>query len=510
LDRAEYLPSPGPIQSLGIDVLPETAAGLRLRLLRRASNEPVDPDAAPKKGEKPPQVNEIRADTLPIYLTGPRADMVALYEQLFANTVRVTLRYADRHGDPVFIRCPPGLFEQIGFDRDEQLYPEDDRVFRGFAMLREFYTLPEKFLGFRLSGLRQLLMQIPAPAFDILVEFDTAQPRLGPLIAPEHFRLFAAPAINLFEERCSRVRPDPKHSEHLVHPDSSPAVNYEVHRIVDVKAHYTGVRDKVPVFPLYSLPDGDMKPQDALYFTTRQRPRRLTEKERRFGLGGDYIGTETYLSLFEPIPESEEERVQRLQVVALCSNRHLVPQLPIGQSEVDFRLTDDVTVALRCIAGPTQPRDSIAELDRNDPRTGYHGEVLWRLINLLSFNHLGLKDRHGNDPAGGLREILSLFSDLGDSVTERQIRGISGISSRPITRSLRRDDGYHAARGTEIKLTLDERAFEGSGIVLLGTVLDRFFADYTHINSFTETVLVSEQRGEVIRFAPRSGTGPLL
>ena len=46
--------------------------------------------------------------------------------------------------------------------------------------------------------------------------------------------------------------------------------------------------------------------------------------------------------------------------------------------------------------------------------------------------------------------------------------------------------------------------------MLLGAVLDRFFADYTHVNSFTETVLHSEQRGEVMRFAPRSGTGPLL
>ena len=61
-----------------------------------------------------------------------------------------------------------------------------------------------------------------------------------------------------------------------------------------------------------------------------------------------------------------------------------------------------------------------------------------------------------------------------------------------------------------MRLQFDERAFEGGGIALLGAVLDRFFADYTTINSFTETVLVSEQRGEVMRFPPRSGTGPLL
>jgi type VI secretion system protein ImpG len=199
-----------------------------------------------------------------------------------------------------------------------------------------------------------------------------------------------------------------------------------------------------------------------------------------------------------------------LQVLALCSNRHLVQQLPIGQSSVDFRLTDDVNVPLACIVGPTPPRESLADIERNDPRTGQHGEILWRLVNLLSFNHMGLKDRHAKDPAGGLREIMSLFSDLGETITERQLRGINSVASRPITRSLHREEGFCAARGTEIKLVMDERAFEGTGIMLIGAILDRFFADYTHINSFTETVLVSEQRGEVMRFAPRSGTGPLL
>jgi type VI secretion system protein ImpG len=510
LDRAAYLPSPGPIQSLGIDVLPETAAGLRLRLFRRTTNEEVDPDATPKKGEKPLQVNTVRADKLTFHLAGNMAEVVSVYEQIFANTCRITLRYMDRHGDPVFIPCPPDFVEQIGFDREESLYPEDERMFKGFAILRDFYTLPQKFMGFRLTGLRKLLKQIPSHAFDIIFEFETSQPKLGALIGLDNFRLYSAPAINLFEERCSRVRPDPKFNEFLVVPDSSPSVHYEIHSVVDVHAHYPGVRTKVPVNPLYSLPDGEVRPQEALYFSNRRRPKRLTERERRFGFGSDYVGTETFMSLYEPAGLDDEERVQRLQVIAMCSNRHLVTQLPIGQSSVDFRLTDDVNIPLACIHGPTAPRGSIAEMERNDPRTGNHGEVLWRLINMLSFNHLGLKDRHSSDPAGGLREILSLFSDLGDSITERQLRGLSGVASRPITRSLRRDDGYHAARGTEVKVTFDERAFEGSGIMLLGSVLDRFFADYTHVNSFTETVLMSEQRGEVMRFAPRSGTGPLL
>lgn len=509
IDLARYMPSPGPLQALGLEVSSRTVAGLHLRFFRRTSNAPHDPDAELKPGEKPPLVNEIPMDSLPVHLNGPLADMIALYEQLVANTARVTIRYKDRQGDPVFLRCPPDMIRQLGFE-GPGLYPEDDRMFRGFQLLRDFYTLPQTFLGFRLTGLKAMLKQIPAHAFDLLIELDESQPRLAPVIEVENFRLYAAPALNLFEERCSRVRPDPRHNEYIVVPDSTPAVNYEVHAIKDVAAHYAGVKKKVPVHRLYSLPGGEVRPRDALFFTYRTRPRRMTEKERRFGFGGDYAGTETFLSLYEPAGLDDQDRVQRLSVTALCSNRHLVPMLPIGQQEVDFRLVDNTEIGLACISGPTVPRASIADMDRNDPRTGGHGEIMWRLVNMLSFNPKGLKDRHKDEPAGGLREILSLFTSIGDSITERQLRGIAGVDSRPITRSLHRDGGFHAARGTEVRVTFDERAYEGSGILLLGAVLDRFFADYTHINSFTETVIVSEQRGEVMRFPPRSGTGPLL
>jgi type VI secretion system protein ImpG len=509
IDRAEYATSPAPLQALGLEVAPGTVAGLRLRIALRSGSAPADPEAGPPpKGA--PLIRDVMVERLPVYLAGPRPEMVALYEQLFASCRRVTLRWLDAQGDPVFAATPPGLVEQIGFEPDEALFPEEGRIFCGFALLREFHILPQKFLGFRLNGLRALLAQVPAQACDLMFEFDRVEPRLGALIGPQHFALHAAPAVNLFEESCSRIRVGPERSEYLVLPDSTPTVNYEVHRIREVFAHYTGERAKVPVWPVYSLPEDGRRPRDALYFAIRRRRRRLSERERRFGPAGDYLGTETLISLHEPAGIESTERVQRLQVTALCSNRHLPAQLPIGRSALDFRLTDDVTVALRCISGPTPPRDSIVDAERPSPRTGSRGERLWRLINFLAFNHTGLRDRHQGDPAAGLREVLALFADLSEAVTERQVLGIVGVASRPVTRSVRRSDGYHLARGIEVTLRFDERAFEGSGIALIGAVLDRFLADYTHINSFTETVIRSEGRGEVMRWPPRSGTGPVL
>ncbi|MNC92028.1 hypothetical protein D3C83_83820 [compost metagenome] len=61
------------------------------------------------------------------------------------------------------------------------------------------------------------------------------------------------------------------------------------------------------------------------------------------------------------------------------------------------------------------------------------------------------------------------------------------------------------ARGTEVTVTVDEKAFEGSGAFLLGAILDRFFAEYAALNHFTQTVIRSTERGEISRWPVRIG-----
>ena len=95
-------------------------------------------------------------------------------------------------------------------------------------------------------------------------------------------------------------------------------------------------------------------------------------------------------------------------------------------------------------------------------------------------------------------------------MTETQIAGLTGLVVRPVTRSIRRPEGFFPARGLELTITFDETAFEGSGIILLGAVLDRFLAEYANVNSFTQTVISSRQRGMIRRFPPRTGLGPLI
>ena len=136
------------------------------------------------------------------------------------------------------------------------------------------------------------------------------------------------------------------------------------------------------------------------------------------------------------------------------------------------------------MAGPTPSREPVVAQLRSRSETAYTGTVSWRLVNMLSTNHLGLVERGAGRNAQALRETLSMFANMTDATTERRIRGIRAVDSRPVVRRVRERSGVGAARGIEITVTIDERAFEGTGAFLLGAVLDRFFAEYSGFQSF--------------------------
>jgi type VI secretion system protein ImpG len=502
---AEYFVSPAPLQALGLSAGSDVLAGLRLTLTHRttvrAEDEPSDAEAL-KKAEM--LFAGCRTANLPFYFVGSEADSVALYEQLFAHCKGIYFRCLDQFGDPHVFPAPPQSLHQVGFEKEDALFRGDDRVFDGFDLLRDFFVFPRKFLGFNLTRLGEVLPQLKAKTIDILFGFDEVNTRLAAAVQPSMFALYAAPAINLFEKATDRIPLKSSQHEYQVVPDRSHYLDYEPHRLLEVYAHYAGGGEKVPVQPLYGASLEGAQANGPSY-TLRRVPRLRTVEEKRLGFTSDYVGTDMFISLSELGGADDDAAIAELSVRALCSNRHLTEHLPVGTGGVDFRLTEDVTLDLICVTPPTRPREPIVSQLRSRTETAHAGTVTWRLVNMLSTNHLGLVERGGGRNGQALRETLSMFADMNDAITERRIRGIKSVDSRPIVRRVRERVGVGAARGTEITVTIDEKAFEGTGVFLLGAVLERFFAEYSGFNHFTQTVIRSVERGEVKRWPPRMG-----
>ena len=146
----------------------------------------------------------------------------------------------------------------------------------------------------------------------------------------------------------------------------------------------------------------------------------------------------------------------------------------------------------------TAPRSSAVE-----------GELAWGLLSHLSVDYLALTRAEGAAPEP-LQNMLRLYASFADPAAQAQIDGIVGVETRGVVRPLPFAGPLTFGRGTEVTLTCDEASFQGTGAFLLGAVLARFFAKYASINAFTETVLRTRQRGEVMRWPMRAGNRALL
>ena len=501
--KADYLTGAAAVQALIPGASAEGVACLRLQLTVRAAaryeDEPADKEAQARPDLR---FSSCRVQALRFHVLGSETDAVALYEQLFAHCRGVYFRALDAFGDPVVTPGRSEMIRQIGFDENEALIPNDNQLFRGFDFLRDYFAFPRRFLGFDLSDIGSVAPKLNSKTIDIVLVFDDVRPQLASAVRKELFALYAAPGVNLFKKSLDRIPVRSNQYEFPVIPDRSRLLDFETNRVVGVFAHITGAPQKVPVEPLYSATAA--RSAKGLNYTIRRLPRRRTVEERKYGPVSDYAGSDIFLTLGERSDPKELLHVAELSVEALCTNRHIAAHLPVGESGADFRFLEDAQLDVRCISGPTAALEPVLTPLDGKGEDATTGEVAWRLISMLSLNHLGLVDRDG-DGAKRLREMLFLFADLSDAATDRKVRGVRSLAARPIVRRLRRPEGAAAARGLEITVVLEEKAFEGSGAFLVGAVLDRFFGEYVAINHFTQTVVRTPERGEIMRWPPRIG-----
>jgi type VI secretion system protein ImpG len=99
---------------------------------------------------------------------------------------------------------------------------------------------------------------------------------------------------------------------------------------------------------------------------------------------------------------------------------------------------------------------------------------------------------------------------LNENQIRKEIEGVVAVASQPVYRRISSRGGAAFARGLEIDLEFDEALFEGSGCFLLGAILEQFLSKYVSLNSFTETVVRTIERGEVMRWPMRTGRRPAL
>lgn len=423
---------------------------------------------------------EIDYKNLRFFLNGPHQHVFHLYEHIFNNACGVEFIFSDQHGHVKTLKLSPDNIRPVGFESHEQMLPYSKRSFPGYLLLFEYFTFPEKFLFFDLSGFEQLKQSKIGTALTVKIHLNKTL-KQDIVVNQETFQLNAAPAVNLFKKIAEPVRVEQRKTEYQVIPDLRRRDATEVYTVDQVRhASVSGDKEK-DYRPFYSirhhLSDDDSK-DNKVFWQTHRRPS---------GRQGDK-GSEVYLSFSDLNLSPSDPGADILTIKLTCTNRDLPARLPFGDERGDFTMELAAPIEkISCLIKPSSTR-----------RPFLGGALQWRMISHLSLNYISLVE--GGEDA--LKEILMLYDFENSTSTKQQIGGIASLKSRHVTKRI--NESF--CRGLEITITLDEDKFVGSGLFLFASILERFLAQYVSVNSFSQLVLKTlQKKKELKRWPPRSG-----
>lgn len=432
-------------------------------------------------------------ETLRFYIDGEGSQVSALREALCGRVVGMLVQTA-----PIgpWQRGGEARPEPVGFAEDESLIDYDARSHPGYRLLTEYFAFPDKFnfvdiplpAAVLSSNARRVTLHLAMQG----IRPDSDEARLLTTASEKNLLLGCTPVVNLFRQRADPIRVSHTGERYPVLPDSRRAFAYEVVAIERVfRVRQTPQGESVTEFkPFYSLQHDELVESDGA-------GGRYWYVHRDSALAATSPGYETEIGIVDIRFDPASPEVDTLSLDVKATNRDLPSLLSAGNVGGDLFMEGGSTAReIRLVRKPTLAQ----RFERG------HGAI-WRLISHLSLNHLSLS-------AGGvqaLREMLRLY-DLPQSATNRrQIDGIVAVDFGPTHAWLDGEPFPSFVRGTEVRLSVDESGFVGTGLRLFAQVMDRFFGLYVHANSFTQLKVLSARTGEeLVACARRSGDGPLV
>ena len=429
---------------------------------------------------------------LRVFIDGEPSFCAALRDALFMRPVAA---YAEADGSGRWLALPGIPIRPAGFDEDESLIDFPARSHAAYRLLTEYFCFPEKFNFFDID-LAMLTAALPPHTKSITLHLalqgirsDSNTARMLGTLSPHHLLLGCTPVVNLFRQRGEPIRLTHTTASYPVLADARRAFAFEVQSIDAVNlVRQTPQGETVVEFrPFYSLQHAQTPEQNGHYWAMR-RDDSLRERSPGF---------ETQITIVDIDFDPAAVETDTLNLELTCSNRDLPSLLSYGQAGGDLFLEGGSSV--RAISFLRKPTATY--------RFASGRSAHWRLISHLALNHLSLT-------AGGVdafREMLALYDLPRSPSSQRQIGGIRAIEQQAASTWLAGNPFTCLVRGVDVRLTIDEEAFIGSGIHAFAHIVERFLALYVHANSFTRLVIVSAKTGEeLFTCLPKSGDLSLL
>jgi type VI secretion system protein ImpG len=442
--------------------------------------------------------NQLSLNDLRVFLSGSDEVAFKLHELCLGAALGMLVAPAVRPW-PWNLFLDGKNIKSVGYQDDQALLPVSLRSFQGYRLLQEYFSFPQRFLFLDLQGLTPAVRRHAGNELEIVLLFEHGDPALQGVVDASSFSLFCTPAINLFPKRADRIHLTDKTYDYHVVPDRTRPMDFEVHEVSSVVGYGVGTDSGQIFAPFYAAYHTEDQ-NHAAYFSTQREPRLLSETQKINGFRSSYIGSEVFISLVDPNEAPYRNDLRQLSINTVCTNRDLPLHMPLGAGKSDFTLDSAAPVnAIRCLKGPSKPYSPLSQ-----------GAGAWRFISHLSLNYLSLLNTDERQGAVALRQMLGLYATSGEPGLKKQIEALQSVRVQPTVRRLPVSGPLAFGRGIRIELEVDELGFQGGSAFLFGSVMEQFFVRHVSINSFTETVLRSTTRGEIMHWMPRCGNRPII
>ena len=435
--------------------------------------------------------DKLQMPSLRFYLHGEGDVVHTLYELLSNNCLQIIVR------DPGNPKKPPHTLSvkslrPVGFSETESVLPYPRRSFEGYRLLQEYFAFPEKFFFFELNDLEQPLSAVAGGRAEVIFliapfEAEQRQQRLSVAVTPKTIVLGTSPIINLFSQTAEPIMLTQRRSEYPVVPDARRRMGTEIFSIDDVVSSDPVTHELTHYEPFYAYRHRTLREKNQTFWYSTRRP--ATRK-------GDE-GSEVSLFLVDLSMRTCLPDTQTITVHCTCTNRDILSRLPFGNENGDFEVE-----GIGSIKGAVALRKPTPTL-----RPPMGRNALWRLISHLALNYLSIVE----DGKEALQEVLRLYNFSDSADLDKQITGIVGVRSKRHFARINSESGISFARGTQVHMELNEEDFSGSGVYLFAEVVDHFLGLYASLNSFSQLVVKTRQRREVLkRWPPRAGQSILM
>lgn len=435
-------------------------------------------------------LDRLKLDYWRLYLDAEPALCAVTRDVLFMRALCAYLEL----DDGTWIALDKVPVQPVGFEPEQAFLPASASLHPAYRLLAEYFGFAEKFNFIDLSW-PLLARHCPANCRRLTLHLglsgigpDASIARSLDMLTEKNFVPGCSPVVNLFKRHACPIELNHTATDYPLMPDAHPASAYDIYSVDSVHAlQDTPHGQTLTEFrPYYALRHGEGNGLRGRYYLVRRDSIKALSDP-----GHDLRIALVDLDL-DPLAIADAT----VSIELTCTNRNLPSQLRYGAAHGDLELEQAPEgFPLRLLRRPTR-------------QYRFEADAHWRLISHLSLNYSSLAD-------GGLnylKEMLALYDITHSSVMQRQIAGITALSHRPARVWLKAGVTRGAlVHGIEVRLTLDEDAFAGSGMHLFIQVLDHFFGLYVHLNSFSQLTVLSHADGkELFRCLPRNGAIQLL